>query len=87
MLRVQPVVCSTRRWSNAWSNEIGFVMLLGARDLKRKLRQFREYNHDRVHASLNGATPVCSTDRHVIALDDYRLQSHCRGLYELPAAA
>jgi putative transposase len=60
----------------------------GARDLERKLRNFRDYyNHGRVHASLKGVTPICSTDRSVIALDDYRWRSHCRGLYQLPAAA
>jgi putative transposase len=64
------------------------VPFWGARDLERKLRHFRDYyNHGRVHASLNGVTPICSTDRHVIALDDYRWRSHCRGLYQLPAAA
>jgi hypothetical protein len=36
---------------------------------------------------LSGVTPVCSTDRNVIGLDDYRWRSHCRGLYHLPAAA
>ncbi len=44
-------------------------------------------NHDRVHASLEGVTPNCLTDRNVIALDDYRWQSHCGGFYQLPAAA
>lgn len=59
-----------------------------ARDLEQKLRQFNDYyNHDRVHASLKSITPICSTDRKVIALGDYRWQSHCRGLYQLPTAA
>jgi transposase InsO family protein len=60
----------------------------GARDLERKLQLFRDYyNHGRVHASLKGVTPICSTDRNVIALDEYQWRSYCRGLYELPAAA
>lgn len=60
----------------------------GVRDLERKLRQFKDYyNHSRVHASLKGVTPICSTDRNVIALDDYQWRSHCRGLYQLPMAA
>jgi transposase InsO family protein len=60
----------------------------GARDLERKLKHFRDYyNHSRVHASLSSVTPVCSIDRNVIGLDDYRWRSHCRGLYQLPAAA
>jgi putative transposase len=64
------------------------VPFWGARDLERKLPHFRDYyNHGRVHASLNGIPPVCSIDRSVIALDDFRWRSHCRGLYQLPAAA
>ncbi|MDY6946997.1 MAG: integrase core domain-containing protein [Pseudomonadota bacterium] len=50
------------------------VPFWGARDLKRKLQHFRDYyNHGRVHASLKGVTPICSTDRKVIAPDDYRM--------------
>lgn len=64
------------------------VPFWSARDLERKLQHFRDYyNRGRVHASLKGVTPVCPTDRNVIALDDYRWRSHCRGLYQLPAAA
>jgi transposase InsO family protein len=60
----------------------------GARDLERKLRHFRDYyNHGRAHASLKFVTPIFSTERNVIALDDYQWRSHCRGLYQLPAAA
>jgi transposase InsO family protein len=56
-------------------------------DLERKLRHFRDYyNQGRVHASLNGVIPVCSIDRNAIALDDCHWRSHCRGLYQLPAA-
>ena len=63
------------------------VPFWGARDLERKLAHFRDYyNHSRVHASLNGVTPVCAADRNVIRLDHYQWQSHCRGLYQLPAA-
>ncbi len=64
------------------------VPFWGASDLERKLLQFRDYyNDDRVHASLKGLTPICPTDRNVIALDDYRWRYHCRGLYQLPTAA
>ena len=56
------------------------VPFWGARDLERKLQHFRDYhNHGRVHVSLKGVTPVCSTDRKVVDLDDYRWQSHCAG--------
>lgn len=37
------------------------------------------------HASLKGVTAICSADRNMIALDNYR-QCHCLGLYQLPAA-
>jgi putative transposase len=64
------------------------VPFWGARDLERKLRLFRDYyNHGRVHASLRGVPPIRSTARNVIALDDYQWRSHCRELYQLPAAA
>jgi transposase InsO family protein len=64
------------------------VPFWGARDLERKLRHFRDYyNHGRVHASLNGSTPICSVERNRIRLDDYHWRSHCCGLYQLPAAA
>jgi len=67
------------------------VPFWGAADLERKLLQFRDYyNNHRVHASLDGNTPICRTagaTRGVIDLDDYQWQSHCRGLYQLPAAA
>ena len=63
----------------------------GARDLERKLLQFRDYyNHHRLHASLDGLTPICKTaasNRSVINLNDYQWRSHCRGLYQLPVAA
>jgi hypothetical protein len=39
------------------------VPFWGARDLERKLRHYRDYyNHGRVHASLEGSTPLCPTD-------------------------
>jgi putative transposase len=63
------------------------VPFWGGRDLERKLRGFRDYyNHGRVHASLKGVTPIRSTDRSLIPLDDYQWRSHCRGLYQLPVA-
>lgn len=62
-----------------------------AADLERKLVQFRDYyNHDRVHASLDGLTPICTpTAAHcsVISLKEYQWRPHCRGLYQLPIAA
>jgi hypothetical protein len=34
-----------------------------------------------------GATPVAITDRKVVDINQYQLQRHCRGLFELPEAA
>jgi putative transposase len=62
-----------------------------AADLEQKLKQFRDYyNGDRVHASLDGGTPICKTaaaQLSAINLADYQWRAHCRGLYQLPAAA
>ena len=67
------------------------VPFWSARELERKLLHFRDYyNRDRVHASLGGATPACKAAdirRRVISLSEYKWQSHCRGLYQLPVAA
>jgi transposase InsO family protein len=60
-------------------------------DLEKKLNGFTVYyNSARVHHSLGGATPQSQSgksSRKPVRLDDYRWQSHCRGLYKLPAAA
>ena len=62
-----------------------------ARDLERKLRAFAEYyNVSRVHHALDGVTPESKAgdrNRAVADLNNYRWQSHCRGLYQLPVAA
>jgi hypothetical protein len=62
-----------------------------ATDLERKLLRFRTYyNRDRVHASLDGISPdakAANRGRPIAKLNDYRWESHCRELYELPAAA
>ena len=47
-------------------------------------------NEHRVHASLGGGNPIgkaTAGSRSVIDLNDYQWRSHCRGLYQLPAAA
>lgn len=68
------------------------VLFWNATDLERKLLEFQTYyNRVRVHASLGGETPadaageVTATNR--AKLDDFRWQSHCRGLVQLPIAA
>jgi transposase InsO family protein len=62
-----------------------------ARDLERKLRNFRDYYNDaRTHHGLNGLTPSSITktgQNQVVNLNDYRWKAHCRGLFELSIAA
>ena len=69
------------------------VPFWGARDLERKLTDFREYyNQNRVHASLNGTTPELrncdsAAASKTVSPNEFRWKPHCRGLYQLPAAA
>ena len=62
-----------------------------ASDLERKLEDFRQYyNAHRVHTSLDGNTPSEISGEAIIHradLNKFRWKSHCRGLYQLPAAA
>ena len=62
-----------------------------ARDLDRKLEEFREYYNDyRVHTSLGGNTPMGFSGEAVININDlrrFRWHTHCRGLFQLPIAA
>ena len=63
------------------------VLFWNATDLQRKLNDFqRYYNTQRVHASLGGQPPASMIEGHA-ALQPYRWQRCCRGLYELPIAA
>ena len=67
------------------------VPFWSALDLERKLLLFKEYyNRHRVHRGLDRSPPNeinGITNRKVARLDDYRWKDHCRGLYQLPAAA
>jgi transposase InsO family protein len=60
-------------------------------DLEKKLAEFSAYyNQHRVHSSLDGQTPAEVSWERVNAhtvFHDFRWQTHCRGLYELPVAA
>jgi transposase InsO family protein len=60
-------------------------------DLERKLASFRDYfNDSRVHSALGGRTPAEvseNRERQRANILDHRWQSHCGGLYQLPAAA
>ena len=61
------------------------------RDLERKLLHFKAYyNRERAHSSLAGLTPnskAGAPSSDVLRLTEYRWKTHCRGLYQLPAAA
>jgi len=67
------------------------VPFWNASDLTRKLDSYRHYyNEHRVHCSLDGARPHSSVEKsrsRVAHLANYRWTSHCRSLYQLPAAA
>jgi len=62
-----------------------------ALDLETKLLLFNEYyNRDRAHRGLNGVPHDEKGDitgRKIARLNDYHWEKHCRGLYQLPAAA
>jgi hypothetical protein len=59
--------------------------------LERKLELFKNYyNAARVHQGLSGDTPgekAGSLTPQAAGLENYRWQSHCHGLFELPIAA
>jgi transposase InsO family protein len=60
-------------------------------DLERKLADFQAYyNQHRTHSSLGGDTPADGaggTPKLQTTLNNIRWQTHCRGLYQLSAAA
>ena len=62
-----------------------------ADDLERKLESFKNYyNTARVHQGLSGDPPdekAGGPAPQVVGLENYRWQSHCHGLFELPIAA
>jgi|ERR1035437_718220 transposase InsO family protein len=62
-----------------------------ADDLERKLELFKNYyNAARVHQGLFGDTPgekAGGRKAQPASLENYRWQSHCHGLFELPIAA
>ena len=57
-------------------------------DLENKLQDYRRYyNEYRTHAGRDGATPVVSAGKKPVDINQYWWRKHCRGLFELPAAA
>ena len=75
--------------SNFWT--LHHVLFWNSVDLESKLSAFRNYfNLERVHSGIDGGTPyeIGEGSRAQPAdLVSFRWQTHCRGLYELPAAA
>jgi transposase InsO family protein len=59
-----------------------------ASHLENKLQNYqRYYNGYRCHSGRDGSTPVNSGSEEIVALNDYRWEKHCRGLFKLPVAA
>ncbi len=82
---VERLIGTTRR------EFLDHTLFWNARDLERKLGEFKEYyNEDRVHAALGGDTPAKASGELATKRADrrrFRWEGHCRGLYELPMAA
>ena len=72
------------------SEFLDHVLFWNTRDLDRKLDEFRDfYNGHRVHASLGGDTPMEFSGETVINITDlyqFRWDTYCRGLFQLPIA-
>ena len=60
-------------------------------DLPEKLHQFQDfYNQHRSHHSLAGKTPLQQAKEqadNIINLNNFRWQTHCHNLFQLPIAA
>jgi hypothetical protein len=67
------------------------VLFWNTGDLERKLEAFRQYyNTHRVHTSLDGNTPSEIYDEtffRCASINQSQWKTHCRELYQLPAAA
>ncbi len=67
------------------------VLFWNSLDLERKLTAFNDYyNEARVHASLDGNTPMEASGKSTTRRADishFTWQSHCHGLVQLPSAA
>jgi len=57
-------------------------------DLEKKLQNYQHYyNEKRCHSGRDGATPSASGGNTIVDINQYRWERHCRGLFQLPAAA
>ena len=67
------------------------TLFWNAVDLERKLTDFQAYyNHHRTHSSLGVDTPAevaGDVTKLPIKLNNFRWQTHCRGIFQLPIAA
>ena len=67
------------------------VPFWGIVDLERKLEHFKEYyNTNRTHRALDGTPPARiskNPNSSIVRLDNFRWDTCCRGLYQLPVAA
>ena len=82
---VERLIGTTRR------EFLDHTLFWNARDLERKLGEFKEYyNEDRVHGALGGDTPAKASGELATKRADrrrFRWKTPCRGLFELPMAA
>ena len=84
---VERIIGSVRR------EYLDHLLFFNERDLQKKLNHFQDYyNERRVHSSLGFKTPKEKaaepiTNRAVVSLENYRWESHCNGLNQLPVAA
>jgi len=64
------------------------TLFWSASDLENKLQNYqRYYNEYRCHSGRDGVTPVESGGNTIVDINQYRWEKHCRGLFQLPAAA
>ena len=88
-------ICGARDWHlSVRVLRSSVVLEWNENDLQKKLEHFQKYyNETRVHSSLGLMTPSRKADstslsgRKVVPLENYRWNSHSRGLYQLPVAA
>jgi hypothetical protein len=64
------------------------TLFWAATDVENKLRCYQDYyNKHRCHSSRYGKIPMESGGNKVVDISSYRWEKHCRGLFQLPAAA
>ncbi len=67
------------------------VLFWNVHDLEKKLDEYKNYyNGYRVHAALEGETPLSVSGNNVLGktnIDNYQWKTHCRGLFQTPMAA